>query len=513
MRLRKDFIGIGIAVLFLFSSDFAQTSTPQTAEEFFKLGKEYQSKKEYNLAAKAFGEAIKLKLDYAEAFFERGRTNQMSAGESPYSGAYRETLIFKPILLDFQQAVYLSPNVANYYYHRGLNYFAAGKFQEAVDDFTKAIALAPDQAEGFRVRFEAYRELKNFDNALKDINKAIELQPKDLRFYFGRGELYLIQTDCQFAEKAITDFSFIINANPSFPIVYEKRAEAYKKLADCSQKLADKYSLMAIADEQEKWKISGIPLNSRARFLAKPIYPKNLIPLKLGGKVTVSITIDGDGNVTRAQMFGGDSRFKESAEAAAMATKFPSTVINSEQIKIQGLLEFEFVLPIIQDSNYLGNGRGNGNGSGDGNWSPASGFFITEKLMVRNYLPGDTKPIEIYKTYILGELDLPTTNPATLFTAEKPLIEPGDTPLELISVPKAVMTEEARKNEVQGTVTLRVTFNANGTIGNISVVSGLLYGLTESAVEAAKNIKFTPAMKKGVPVAAVKTFQFSFSVK
>lgn len=50
----------------------------QTAEEFFKRGKEYQSKLEDAMAADSFGAAIKIKPDDAEAYFERGRTNQLS---------------------------------------------------------------------------------------------------------------------------------------------------------------------------------------------------------------------------------------------------------------------------------------------------------------------------------------------------------------------------------------------------------------------------------------------------
>lgn len=84
--------------------------------------------------------------------------------------------------------------------------------------------------------------------------------------------------------------------------------------------------------------------------------------------------------------------------------------------------------------------------------------------------------------------------------------------LQVISKPRAEYTDVARQNNVQGIVTLRVTFLANGQIGNISVVSGLPYGLTEHAVSAAKRIRFTPQRKDGRPISVTKSVQYNFTI-
>ena len=65
---------------------------------------------------------------------------------------------------------------------------------------------------------------------------------------------------------------------------------------------------------------------------------------------------------------------------------------------------------------------------------------------------------------------------------------------------------------VQGTITLRVEFLATGKIGKISPISSLGYGLTEKAMEAAKNIKFEPAVKNGKQITVTKPIQFSFTI-
>jgi len=77
---------------------------------------------------------------------------------------------------------------------------------------------------------------------------------------------------------------------------------------------------------------------------------------------------------------------------------------------------------------------------------------------------------------------------------------------------KAKYTEEARQNKVQGVVVLQVVFHANGAITDIKTIRGLPDGLTERAIEAAKKIRFNPAVKNGVPVSVRGTLEFSFNL-
>jgi outer membrane biosynthesis protein TonB len=84
-----------------------------------------------------------------------------------------------------------------------------------------------------------------------------------------------------------------------------------------------------------------------------------------------------------------------------------------------------------------------------------------------------------------------------------------DKPLKIISKPRAALTTNAN---VQGVVRLRVTFLYCGKIGEISPVSRLPNGLTESAIEAARKIRFEPAMKNGKPVNVTKIVEYTFTL-
>ena len=65
---------------------------------------------------------------------------------------------------------------------------------------------------------------------------------------------------------------------------------------------------------------------------------------------------------------------------------------------------------------------------------------------------------------------------------------------------RAAYTEEARQKGVRGMVILSLVFGTDGQIHNIQVMRGLPQGLTETAIEAAKKIRFRPAIKNGTPV-------------
>jgi hypothetical protein len=77
--------------------------------------------------------------------------------------------------------------------------------------------------------------------------------------------------------------------------------------------------------------------------------------------------------------------------------------------------------------------------------------------------------------------------------------------------PKPTKEQSERPPHWQGTVTLRVQFLADGQIGEFTPFSGLPEGLTENAVEAARQIKFQPALKNGVLVSVTKQVQYSYS--
>ena len=73
-------------------------------------------------------------------------------------------------------------------------------------------------------------------------------------------------------------------------------------------------------------------------------------------------------------------------------------------------------------------------------------------------------------------------------------------------------TEEARQEQIKGTVVLKCTLSASGRVTTISVVSGLPRGLTERAIAAARGLKFIPAMKDGKYVSISTRLVYNFEL-
>ncbi|MGH9511150.1 MAG: energy transducer TonB [Terriglobales bacterium] len=71
--------------------------------------------------------------------------------------------------------------------------------------------------------------------------------------------------------------------------------------------------------------------------------------------------------------------------------------------------------------------------------------------------------------------------------------------VEILFKPMPAYTEEARKMRIQGEVLLDIVFEASGTIRVTRVVRGLGHGLDQSAIEAAEQIRFKPALRDGRP--------------
>jgi TonB family protein len=97
---------------------------------------------------------------------------------------------------------------------------------------------------------------------------------------------------------------------------------------------------------------------------------------------------------------------------------------------------------------------------------------------------------------------------------EGPIRLGGDVvPPEKIFYPSPRYTEEGRQARITGVVILEAVIDTVGNVANVKVLKGLPMGLTESAVETAKQWKFRPATRGGEPVAVFLNLTIRFSLQ
>jgi tetratricopeptide (TPR) repeat protein len=103
---------------------------------------------------------------------------------------YQRNKIWKDEFTLWNDTIQKSPHKARAYNNRGLEYYAQGKFSQALSDFNKAIEINPDFAAAYNNRgvLSAFKD--NLRQALSDFNKAIEINPDYKDAYKNRAFAY-----------------------------------------------------------------------------------------------------------------------------------------------------------------------------------------------------------------------------------------------------------------------------------------------------------------------------------
>jgi TonB family protein len=178
---------------------------------------------------------------------------------------------------------------------------------------------------------------------------------------------------------------------------------------------------------------------------------------KIEGTVVLNVVFGADGRITGIRIVRGlPQGLTEKAIEAAQLIRFEPAVKDGQRVSVRGNLEFSFNL-------YKSAGE--------------SASMQGE--------PGTSDGIEPMSV---------TMRPTILYKE------------------KAVYTEEARRNKIEGQVVLNTIFGADGKMRNIEVVRGLPLGLSEQAIAAAQAIRFKPALKDGKPVSVRGNLEFTFKL-
>ena len=85
-----------------------------------------------------------------------------------------------------------------------------------------------------------------------------------------------------------------------------------------------------------------------------------------------------------------------------------------------------------------------------------------------------------------------------------------DTKVFIWKRPAPGATKEAKRHSFHGKVVLEAILAASGEVTHITILKGLPYGLNEKALEAARQIRFEPAMKDDKPVSVWVQIEYQF---
>ena len=236
---------------------------PDYAPAYHGRGRAYYKQKNYDKAIADYNKAIELSLNDAPIYVSRG-------------DAYGMKKDYDRSIADHTRAIELQPDFVDAYGKRSMVHSIKGNHDKAIADGTKARELKPNNVDANRYNGLAYHvsgfdlsEKEEYDKAMAHLTIAIELysfaidvakRSDDYSLYgtslanelvrlkvlnietglaltsFSRGDIYLIKGDY---DKAIADYSQIIELEPDNYVVLITRGDIYFELGNYHQAIAD----------------------------------------------------------------------------------------------------------------------------------------------------------------------------------------------------------------------------------------------------------------------------------
>lgn len=209
--------------------------------------------------------------------------------------------------------------------------------------------------------------------------------------------------------------------------------------------------------------ISGGVVNGKAISLTKPVYPAAAQAVKASGTVNVEIIIDEQGNIESATAVSGHPLLRAAAVDAARQSKFAPTTLSGVLVKVKGIVVYNFV--------------------------------AGEKTSSDLSESGEEKTQEL------------------TFTVD-PSSDGGFFNGRATNLPKPEYPAAARAVNASGSVIVEVVIDVEGNVTSAQAVSGHPL-LRQSAEEAARNAKFRPTLREGIPgiVKGKVVYNFAPAVK
>jgi tetratricopeptide (TPR) repeat protein len=225
----------------------------QQIDAFFQQGVEKIQQENYEGAIKDLTEVIRLKPDYANAYYQRGvayfKLALFMFNNFSYNKSEEIELNHQKAFHDFTQVIRFNPNFSEVYYYRGL-------VNNDIDDFDKLIGLNPNLAEAYyyRAYVRLWNQLSgkvedlNPRGEFEDLNQAIRLNPDFAEAYFYRatesgGGLTTIprnEKEKQERQKSLEDYMQAVRINPYFTDSFDYYINHKPILVNSSLNISDK---------------------------------------------------------------------------------------------------------------------------------------------------------------------------------------------------------------------------------------------------------------------------------
>lgn len=206
--LKQTFLFIACCILVVSMSSHAKEhkqppsrESEQTAEYWFYLAQDYFNAGKYKDTIEALKKVIRLDPQFAK----RAETHQI------IGSAYLLLEEYQAAADAFEQAIKINPDYANAHYNLGLAYKSLRKYQKAIDAYKQVIRINPDDAEAYCSLGCAYTSLEKYQEAIHSFRNAVRIKPNYADAYYNLGVVYTYLKD---RDAALGQYKILKNLNP-----------------------------------------------------------------------------------------------------------------------------------------------------------------------------------------------------------------------------------------------------------------------------------------------------------
>ena len=216
-----------------------QPSTNQSnlAEDWVKKGNIFLNESLYDLAIKAFDEAILIDPNLPEVWYNKGRALD---GQLNYDEAIK---CYDEAVKCYDEAIRLNPKNDELWYKKGIAFDNKGcallnqknsnydditmAWDEAVKAYDEAIRLNPNYAEAWYKKAVALMINQKGDEAIKAFDEATRLDPKNAQVWYEKGSNYMTILGDHYDE-AIKCYDEAISIDPNFAGAWSEKGNALR---------------------------------------------------------------------------------------------------------------------------------------------------------------------------------------------------------------------------------------------------------------------------------------------
>lgn len=245
---------------------------PKNPENYYDIGLVFQRSGSHKQAIESFSMYIAIPgvkaESVADGYNNRGISHRALKNFDQANADYTKAIELKPTdpmplvnrgnihaqlrktdlaLADYAKAIAVNPKYFSTYAQRGILYVNLNRTDDALKDFAKSIELDPTYAEPYYNRGTVYSGKKEYAKAIPDYEKYVSLMFDPAYLADGYMNLGIARYYTGSPQKALEDFSKVIELRPTNPNAYRARAMLYREMKKDDLAAADERKAAELA--------------------------------------------------------------------------------------------------------------------------------------------------------------------------------------------------------------------------------------------------------------------------